>query len=283
MLILCLFKGFPCAYDLSEKVDKGATLRTSSTRQLLQPDLQDEDPMVLERDDLSLSDSLAVRALQFRDRSKGSVIAGIPNSRVCATLDDALIFAEDVCIALLDTQVLQEDVNERFSYSLRSAVSSHAIEEDRAKMFLSTLCKGASADDIETLFGSLIRESYNFDDTIWNQGDTSDSLKLLIDGKLISLLEDEHGATETIHPGSTIGELGLVNESFRFTTVKVLSSNAILYCLTNEKWLQLTRDNPRIARFIDLLVVRYLSHRVQHVSNHILDRRCKFHPIARIP
>lgn len=254
--------GFPCTYELSRKVDKDVAFRTSSTRQLLQPDICDNDPVVLEHgllnDDISLTDSLAVRALQFRDRSKGSVIASIPNSRVCASLDDALIFAEDVCIALVDTQILQDDVNERFTSSNRHrvAVSSHAIEQDGAKMFLSTLCQGASPADIETLFGLLVRETYKFDDVIWNQGDPSDSLKLLVDGSLISLLEDEHGATETIYPGSTIGELGLVTQSHRFTTVKVFSSEAILYSLTNEKWLQLSQDNPRIARFIDLIVVR---------------------------
>jgi SulP family sulfate permease len=269
--------GFVCHYDLTSKVDKDAYSRNSTTKQLLQPNITNEDPAVFDRqqslDDISISDSLAARAIQFRDRSKGSVISGIPDSRVCASLDDALIFAEDVVIALRDMNALQEDVNERHSHNMLSVVSCRALEEDGAKMFLSALCRGATASDIETLFQLFVREKYVFDDEIWKQGDTSDSLKLLVEGSLISLLEDEHGATETIHPGSTIGELGLINECHRFTTVKVLSSEAILYSLTKEKWLQLTRDDPRIARFIDLLVVRYLSHRVQHVSNHILDRR----------
>lgn len=272
-------EGFPCAYDLSNKVDKGIALRTSTSNQLMQPDLGEDDPVVLElgqtHDDISLSDSLAVRAHQFRDRSKGSVIASIPNSRVCSSLDDALIFAEDVCIALLDTGILQKDVNERFTSSASSIRStlSNIIEQDAAKMFLSTLCPGAAPSDIETLFGLLVRETYKCDDVIWKQGDKSDTMKLLVDGSLVSLLEDEHGATETIHPGSTIGELGLINESHRFTTVKVLSSEAILYSLSQQRWLVLAEENPRVARFIDLLVVRYLSHRVQHVSNHILAKR----------
>ena len=270
-------EGFPCAYDLSNKVDKGVALRTSTTKQLIQPDLGEDDPVVLEHgqthDDISLSDSLAVRAHQFRDRTKGSVIASIPNSRVCACLDDALIFAEDVCIALLDTGILQEDVNERFTSSSVRSTISNVIEKDGAKMFLSTLCPGATSSDIEALFGLFVRETYKFDDVIWKQGDKSDTMKLLVNGSLVSLLEDEHGATETIHPGSTIGELGLVNELHRFTTVKVLSSEAILYSLSKKRWLVLTEENPRVARFIDLLVVRYLSHRVQHVSNHILDKR----------
>eukprot|EP00956_Cyclotella_meneghiniana_P016751 scaffold26695_cov71-Cyclotella_meneghiniana.AAC.12 len=268
--------GFPCDYDLSEKVDEDVTNRRKSSRQLLQPDLCPDDSMIVEgsNDDVNLSDSLEARIIQYRERSKSSVIATIPNSRVCASLDDALIFAEDVCLALIDTNILQNDVNERH-LSVPSSLSSlsRTIEEDGAKMILTTLCRGATPSDIETLFSLLIRETYGFDDVIWNQGDPSDCMKLLVDGTLISLLEDEHGATETICPGSTIGELGLVNDSYRFTTVKVLSDEAVLYTLTKERWAKLTLDSPRIARFIDLLVVRYLSHRVQHVSNHILDRR----------
>ena len=73
---------------------------------------------------------------------------------------------------------------------------SRTIEEDGAKMILTTLCRGATSSDVETLISLLIRETYEFDYLIWNQGDPSDSMKLLVDGSLISLLEDEHGATE---------------------------------------------------------------------------------------
>lgn len=269
--------GFPCEYDLSEKVDKDITNRRKSSRQLLQPDSCQEDSLIVDegpQDDINKSDSLEARIIQYRERSKSSLIATIPNSRVCASLDEALIFAEDVCLALIDTKILQNDVNDRH-HSVPSSLSSlsRAIEEDGAKTMLATLCRGATTSDIEALFSLLVRETYEVDEVIWNQGDPSDSMKLLVDGSLISLLEDEHGATETICPGSTIGELGLVNDTYRFTTVKVLSSEAVLYTLTKERWAQLTLDSPRIARFIDVLVVRYLSHRVQHVSNHILDRR----------
>ncbi len=89
----------------------------------------------------------------------------------------------------------------------------------------------------------------------------------------MSSLDDENGATETIYPGSTIGELGLINGTERLTTVKVLSEEAILYNLSREKWEKLIHENPRLAREIDMLVVRYLTHRIQHVSNHILDKR----------
>lgn len=138
---------------------------------------------------------------------------------------------------------------------------------------METPCPGASMSELDTLYALLSPEKYNCGDTVWEQGDASESLKLVVEGSLISLLEDEQGATESIFPGSTIGELGLVNSIHRLTTVKVLSEGAILYSLSKEKWESLTQQNPRVARYIDMLVIRYLAHRVQHVSNNILDRR----------
>ena len=57
-------------------------------------------------------------------------------------------------------------------------------------------------------------------------------------GSLISLLEDGVGdAKGIICVGATIGELGLVNDIPRMTTVKVLCDEATLYSLS--EWLVL--------------------------------------------
>jgi len=144
--------------------------------------------------------------------------------------------------------------------------SSSNINE--VKAILETLCPSASSTDIDMLFDLLSIEEYNSGDVIWKQGDESTSMKIIVDGKLMSMLDDEIGATsESICPGSTIGELGLVNGIHRLTTVRVVSEHATLYSLTKEKWEILTEHHPKVARHIDLLLIRYLSHRVQHVSN----------------
>lgn len=215
--------------------------------------------------------SLTARALHFTHHAetKSDLIAEIPNSRVCETLDDALIFAEDVLVALEQPATFHTDSNERFPY-----VRNTSDNNNEVKRVLEALCPEASTTDIDTIYGLLTPEKYNCGDTVWDQGDASESLKVVVEGTLISLLEDEHGATESICAGSTIGELGLVNGIQRLTTVKVTSNEAILYSLSREKWNTLTQENPRVARFIDVLVIRYLAHRVQHVSSsNILDRR----------
>ncbi|KAL7528219.1 hypothetical protein ACHAXR_002330, partial [Thalassiosira sp. AJA248-18] len=244
-------EGFKCTYDLSHKVADQSG-----------------------KDSIKIVDHpmLSVRPLQCANNpeSKGSVIAEIPNSRVCETLDDALIFAEDVLIALDQPHILHTDSNERFPFV---RITSENVNE--AKKYLETLFgNSASTSDIDILYGLLSPVKYHCGDTVWEQGDASESLKLIVRGELISLLEDEQGATETICPGSSIGELGLVHGIHRLTTVKVLSDEAILYSLSKEKWDSLTQQNPKIARYIDLLVIRYLAHRVQHVSSsNILERR----------
>lgn len=249
--------GFRCSYDLSQKVVDimdVTSIRISSV---------EHEPQANKKR-LSLAAG-AVATIQPRN----NFIAEIPNSHVCTTLDSALIFAEDVLIALEDPTVFQDDCNDCFPI-LRS--SSHNTDEVRS--ILETLCPDATEDEIEVLYQCLSPENYISGDTVWNQDDESDSLKVIVDGTLVSLLEDEKGATESICSGSMIGELGVVNNTRRLTTVKVFSQEATLYSMSKEKWDFLSEQKPRVARHIHMLVIRYLAHRVQHVSNHnILDKR----------
>ena len=71
-----------------------------------------------------------------------------------------------------------------------------------------------------------------------------------------------------------VGELGLVNGLHRLTTVKVVEDHTQLYSLSLERFQHLVQTNSYVARFIDLLVIKYLAHRVQYVSNgERLDKR----------
>ena len=216
--------------------------------------------------------SLAAGALPNYIESKSKFIAEIPGCRICATIDDALIFAEDVLIALEDPTLLKRDSKERFPLIRRTSQSM-----DEVMSVLETLCPEATNDEIGTLASMLCPEKYRSGNTLWEQGDASDSLKIVISGTLISLLEDDINSTESIIAGSVIGELGLVNGTQRLTTVKVLSDEALLYSLSRESWETLTQEYPRVARYIDALVIRYLSHRVQHASTILFDRH--FFPV----
>lgn len=215
------------------------------------------------------AESLSAVALATRIETKSGLLAEIPHSRMCETLDEALVFAEDILIALEDPSIFQTDPNELFPYVSRTT----APNSNEVKSLLETLCGGASSSDINTLYALLSHEKYQLGDTIWKQGDPGDSLKFVVEGLLVSTNEDEQGTPESVYPGSVIGELGLVMMSHRLSTVKVSSKEAILYSLGKDEWETLTKKNPAAARCIDMLTIKYLAHRVGHVSNDISDKR----------
>jgi SulP family sulfate permease len=242
--------GFLCSYDLSHKVVDELGRKSIH--------IVENKPLVKER-----RMSLAAGALANHVESQQNVIAEIPRSQVFETIDDALIFAEDVLIALVDPTIIQTDCHERFP--LMRCTSDNI---DEVNSILETIMPEASEDEIQIIANLLTPEKYQRGDTVWEQGDASDSLKVVVSGSLISLLEDVvRNSTESICPGAVIGESGLVNRNPRLTTVQVLSEDAILYSLSREKWQTLTEQQPKVARYIDMLVIRYLFHRIQHVSN----------------
>ena len=128
--------------------------------------------------------------------------------------------------------------------------------------------------DAQTLASLFEREEYNKDDYIWAQNEASGSVKVLVDGLLVSVLENEAGTTETISTGNIIGELGLLNGDARMSSVVCLSDSAIVYSMSRQAFETLVQTQPRIARYLDLICIKFLAHRLQHVSNRIFETRC---------
>jgi CRP-like cAMP-binding protein len=142
-------------------------------------------------------------------------------------------------------------------------------EEALAKGYLKNICplRQPNSFDLERLFDSFQREVYSQGDCIWKQGDPSNSMKLLVRGVLKASLENEAGTSETVSSGNTIGELGLVEGIPRMSSVEVISSEgAVMYSLSWESFDKLLKEMPHAARLVDLICIRYLSTRVQHVS-----------------
>jgi len=100
--------GFLCMYDLSQKV-----LDESGRKSI---HVVEDKPLVKEH-----RMSLAAGVLANYVESKVNVIAEISSSQVFETIDDALIFAEDVLIALEDPTILQTDCHERFPLMRRTS------------------------------------------------------------------------------------------------------------------------------------------------------------------
>jgi len=190
-------------------------------------------------------------------------------------LDEALRVAEDFLIALEKPNLVQGDSGGTSSCNDNSGSANMSRQEEEylAKKYLRRLFSAPddlNTDAIETsvelLMSFMERKEYSQDQALWKQGEDSDSAQLLVVGELLSIIEDT-GASEQVRFGEFVGELGLVHEPKRLTTLVCSSEKAVLYALSRENWNVITAQHPHLARMLDAIVIRYLAHRVQHVSN----------------
>jgi SulP family sulfate permease len=259
---LCVFVsgsevGFPTEFDLTRGLSataSGGTLPSST---------------IYKNNDIETNERTSLLNPPDPATTKLSSFSG---SHVCDTLDMALVISENALIAKEDPNLLKDELDVG-----DALVESSTLSEERsvAIKYLTNICPtGSDKGSIEKLFGSLQRETYTKDEYVWKQGSRSDSVKLLVRGMLVAMLENEAGTSEMVAAGNTIGELGLVEGIDRMSSVKALSDETVvLYSLSREAFERMTRDSPQVARLIDLICVRYLSARVQHVSNRVFETR----------
>jgi len=256
---LCLFvtgsvEGFPTEFDLRDQ---------------LFTNYHNDSDACLPGEDTSL---LATQ-IQKEEIRKASQYDG---SRVCNSLDMALMEAEDALIARQNPSLVDED--DLLSQCTLNIQSDRLSSKEEKREFISTFkdhcTDDMSSEEANDMFSSFKREVFQEGELIWKQNDESDCVKVLILGQLISELENEAGTTEIVPKASMIGELGLVNGNPRMSTVKCLSKEAVLYSMSRTSFEEMVSTQPHLARYIDLICVKYLALRVQHVSNRIFETRC---------
>ena len=120
-----------------------------------------------------------------------------------------------------------------------------------------------------------MRVEFNRDDVLWKQGSWSDCTYLLVQGTLKSVVEGTD-AIETIPCGNIVGEVPFVHRTNRLTTLSCHSETVLCYRIDRDQWETLQNKAPKAARMLDEVAIRYLTQRVQHVSNRIFETRCLF-------
>ena len=261
---ICIFvtgsdDGFPCEFDLSKELSAPSITKTPHNDVEAGPIGSDEEAVLLHP-----LHSVA----QYTN-----VTHKFEGSHVCDSLDLALMFSEDALIARKDLTLLEDDLCKRGEIARTN--SSLAEEREIGLQYLINLCPGQfEMSDVELLFSHFEREVFTQDEVLWKQDSPSDCLKLLVQGTLIAVIENEAGTSETIECGNILGEVGLVMGVARMSSVQCTSEEAVLYNLSRGSFEQIVRSAPQAARLIDLICVRYLFSRVQHVSNRIFETRC---------
>lgn len=272
--------GFPCEYALTEALCPEAAEQIQGAgidwndmpeeEAAQQPESRRDESTksAVNRGSISVSPGTAsVAASQLLSKRTGG--------QVCESLDEALRFAEDILIAREKPALVHSDSRASCIDISDLAKIEMTIQEEQyhAKKYLKELFSSADvmSDDAieanaELLLSFMERKEYIHDQAIWEQGDESDCAQLLVVGELVSIIEDT-GASEPVRFGNMVGELGLVHEAKRLTTLVCSSEKAVLYSLSRHNWRIITIQYPQLARMVDAIVIRYLAHRVQHVSN----------------
>ncbi len=187
--------------------------------------------------------------------------------RVCGTLDEALIIAEDVLIARRNPEILMVDSFHLGSFSTDNVeIVTLEQEKELGTRFIANLCPGCDHRDAVVLLSHMAREEFKKDEVICTKGSESDCLNLLVKGTCISY-PDETQKPELVRCGNFIGELGVVNGTRRLSTVVCLSSSVVVFSLQRESWDLLSIQNPNIAKMVLKMVIKYLYHRLQHVKD----------------
>jgi CRP-like cAMP-binding protein len=268
--------GFPCEFALSQALcpveDAGADWN----------DILVSDPNKSPKASKGSSASVARGSVSLIPGSAAVLVPSSkviqpPAGKVCESLDEALIFAEDMLVARTDPTIKDSDYKYTGdSEDMQSTNVTLNEEKFLAKKFLTELCAGDGVENLEAgvtiLLKSFTREIVRKDDVIWNKGNSSDCAKLVVLGKLMSYMMEGPDTSEVVKRGDMVGELGLVHGTKRLTTLVCDSENAVLYSLDRQVWQKLKREHPEVAGLIDSIVILYLAHRVQHVSNRYFGR-----------
>jgi len=212
------------------------------------------------------------------DEENVNVLKLIPKNQVCVGFDDALVFAEDILITREDPSLLIKESHLTHLHENKKGEDLDEREEkELAIHYLQNLLRpDFSSDgkrDATKFFSYFKREVYRKNDIVWKQGSKSDSAKLILCGELIASMEGSD-VSEELPRGVVIGELGLIEGSARLSGVVCESNHAVVFSLNRDAWELLIKKDPTIARIMDDIAIRYLSHRVQHVSNRIYETRC---------
>lgn len=245
-------EGFPCAYALSEALtSEDAHVSVDFN------DVQASSPTPARAPRGSISVSPGSKSMRA-----SMALRNFAKNHVFNSLDEALMLAEDILIArekpklLVKVGSLEYHDQQDLTLEGERVLAARYVENltPDGKNFENKLA-------IAALLSNATREEYSQGEVIWQQGDESDSAKLLLYGKLVATVKGAD-VTEEIVRGNVLGELGLIENVRRFSTVKVTSDIAVLYSIGRSPWQELVQKNPEAARILDRIAIRYLAHRV---------------------
>ena len=267
-------EGFPCEYSLARALKETEPAQNWASVDYNDVAATSPDPSRARRGSVSvLANSKAIEAIQL--------VRDYPKNRVCTCLDEALIFAEDILVARENPIFLMTAAKRLAGEPFPEEDDGHAVCESEERQLAVSMMESivpmtvtpAVRRSISVFVSKCVREEYKEGDVIWNEGDESDSAKILLSGNVCATIEGTN-VREYVARGNIFGELGLVDGTCRLSTVTCSSKVTVAYSMKRDMFDRMVQSNHLEARLLERIAIRYLAHRVQHVSNRIVDTHC---------
>ncbi len=126
---------------------------------------------------------------------------------------------------------------------------------------------GMAPADRELIEQRVVKRSFPKNTIILSEGDSSDSLYLILSGKVKVFLNDENGKEAILNyqeAGEYFGELSLIDESTRSASI-MTTDKCTLAIITKQAFHQLMQDNPAIA----IHLLKDMVHRVRTLTEEV--------------
>ena len=129
------------------------------------------------------------------------------------------------------------------------------------------LFSGLAESDLAILSSHAITRTFAKNTIIINEGDKTDSLYVILSGKVKAFLSDEHGKEIILDiegPGEHFGEIALLDEAPRSASVMTLESASFLI-ISKEDFKDCVAKNPDIA----ISLIKELTHRIRLLTGSV--------------
>jgi CRP/FNR family cyclic AMP-dependent transcriptional regulator len=126
---------------------------------------------------------------------------------------------------------------------------------------------GMEPRDLQLIEKRMVRRGYPKNTVILSEGDNSDSLYVILEGRVKVYLSDENGKEAIINymePGDYFGELSLIDDSKRSASIMTVEKSSMAV-MSKQAFHQVLSDNPGIA----IHLLKDLVHRVRALTDEV--------------
>lgn len=129
------------------------------------------------------------------------------------------------------------------------------------------LFSGLAESDLAILSNHAVTKKFSKNTIIINEGDDTDSLYVILSGKVKAFLSDEQGKEIILNiegPGQHFGEIALLDEAPRSASVMTLEPSSFLI-ISKHDFKDCLAKNPDIA----ISLIKELTHRIRALTSNV--------------